>query len=134
MLKFQLFRIKVYPSAQIHAFEKEKSRSEILSLAIKSLPSAILRKGQTWHIGNVLPIDRTGYYFRVGKTTRATNEVYKSGNFLDQEYETSPYTHAVVDSELELTAIAQNANSGTLLLTLQNFRNFADFRSECALR
>jgi hypothetical protein len=46
-------------------------------------------------------------YFRVGKTTRATNEIYQSGNFLDEEYETSPYTHAVVDLELEVCAIAQ---------------------------
>lgn len=107
MLKFQLFRIKVYLPLQLDGLTPPKSRSQILNTAIESVPSAELRRGQTWHIGNVLKIDEGGLYFRVGKTTRATNEVYQSGNFLDEEYETSPYTHAVVDLDLEVCAIAQ---------------------------
>lgn len=107
MLKFQLFRVKVYLPTQIHAFEQEQSRPEILTTAISSVPEADLRRGQTWHIGNVAQIDTNGFYFRLGKTTRATNEVYQGGNFIDEEYETSPYTHAVIDVDYEVCAIAQ---------------------------
>ena len=107
MYEFQLFRIKVFPPAQIDAFGQEISKTNILIQAMKSLPSAELRKGMIWHVGNVIRIDGDCLYFRVGRTTKSTIEVYQDGSFADQEFETAPYTHAVIDANLEVCAIAK---------------------------
>src|ERR1035437_5051323 len=109
MLDFQLFRIKVYPSLQGDLFSKNITRPEMLRETIESLPSGEFRHGLTWHIGNVTAIDDKGLYFRLGRTSTSTLEIFDEteGGFVDQEFETAPYTHAVVDVELEVCAIAK---------------------------
>jgi hypothetical protein len=109
MLEFQLFRIKVYPSQQGQLFVKEKTRPAMLQETIESLPSAVFRTGLTWHIGNVTPIDKNGLYLRLGRTSTSTLEIYdeQDGDFLDQEFETAPYTHVIVDVEMEICVIAK---------------------------
>lgn len=109
MLEFQLFRVKVYPSQQIDVFGREKTRSELLKEIVRSLPEAELRKGKIWHIGNVTNIDESALYFRVGRIIRSTLEVYQEGNFVDQEFETAPYTHVILDSDLEIFTIAKKS-------------------------
>jgi acyl-CoA synthetase (AMP-forming)/AMP-acid ligase II len=88
-------------------FVEEKSRSDILREVLFSLPSAELRKGITWHIGNITYLDEDGLYFRIGRISKSTVETYKDGNFLDQKFETAPYTHVVLDNRLEVCAIAK---------------------------
>ncbi|OGT93667.1 MAG: hypothetical protein A2298_04430 [Gammaproteobacteria bacterium RIFOXYB2_FULL_38_6] len=106
MLDFQLFRIKVYSAGQKNLFEKDKSRSEVLDEVINSLPSAELRTNIIWHIGNIAKIDATGLYFRIGRTSPSTLELFKDGNFMEQNFETAPYTHVLLDTKLEVCAIA----------------------------
>lgn len=106
MLEFQLFRIKVYPSGQMR-IDGPQEPSEILLETIKSLPSAELWKGMTWHLGNICEIDENGLYFRVGRTTKARREIYQGGNFTDEEFEEAPYTHVVLDIPTEVCAIAK---------------------------
>ncbi len=108
MLEFQVFRIQVYPSAQNRLFEKRKTPSEILKETINSLPTAELRKGRIWHIGNISNVDDKGIYFRIGRTTTSKIAVYEDGNFDDEEFETAPYTHVILDVPLEVCAIAKN--------------------------
>lgn len=88
-------------------FAQQKDRPEILREIILSLPSAQLRKGVTWHIGNITALDENGLYFRIGRASRSMLETYQEGNFLDEEFETAPYTHVVLDIGLEVCAIAQ---------------------------
>jgi hypothetical protein len=109
MLEFQLFRIRVYPSQQRDLFDKDRTRPEMLREAIESLPSGEFRHGLIWHIGNITAIDESGLYFRLGRTSTSTLEIYdeSEGGFVDQEFETAPYTHAIVDVELEVCAIAK---------------------------
>ena len=107
MLEFQLFRIKVYPSKQISLLEPPKTPSEILKDVIFSLPSAELRKGMIWHIGNISQLEEGGLYFRIGRTTKSTLEIYEDGNFDEQEFDTAPYTHVILDICLEVCAIAK---------------------------
>ena len=109
MLEFQLFRIKVYPSNQLNIFEGDKSRPEILKNAIYQKPSTEFRKSLIWHIGNIQELDNTSIYFRLGRTSKSTIEVYKEGNFIDQPFETAPYTHIFLDIYLELCAIAKKS-------------------------
>lgn len=107
MLDFQLFRVKVLLRQQRPLLEKEPDRPDIIKQVISSLPSAEFRKGMVWHVGNIEDIDAYGLYFRVGRTTKTTVEVYQDGRFLDQTFETAPYTHALIDLHLELCAIAR---------------------------
>lgn len=107
MPDFQLFRVGVHPSKQRRLFGEERTPAQMLTDRIHSLPSAELRKGHIWHIGNVHAIDDAGMYFRVGRTLRATVEVYQDGNFVDEEFEAAPYTHVVLDIRLEVCAIAR---------------------------
>ena len=107
MLEFQLFRIEVYPPLQGRLWEQPKTRSEILQEVINSLPSAKLRRGMVWHVGNVSKIDENGLYFRLGRITRSTREVYHDSRFEEQEFEEAPYTHVLLDLPLEVCAIAR---------------------------
>ena len=109
MLEFQMFRIKVYPSPQSLLFEPPKTPPEIIEDVILSLPSVELRKGMIWHIGNISTLEEGGLYFRIGRTTKSTLEIYENGNFEEQEFETAPYTHMVLDIRLELCAIAKKS-------------------------
>jgi hypothetical protein len=108
VLKFQLFRIKVYPRTQQLLFEEERSRSEVLRETVASLPTAEFRSGLTWHVGNLTEIDANGVYFRLGRTSTATIEIFDSQRaaFIDQEFEAAPYTHVILDYDLEVCAIA----------------------------
>lgn len=109
MLNFHLFRVKVYPTKQLDLFEHEMSRPELLRKTIFSIPSAELRKGKIWQIGNVTEINNTGAYFRVGRVSKSTIEVYEDGQFLDAQFESAPYTHIVLDFNLELCAVAKKS-------------------------
>lgn len=129
MPDFQVFRLKVYPSKQITLFDKEKKTSDILKEVIESLPSAELRKGMIWHIGNVRKLDKAGLYFRIGRTTTSTIEIYKDGNFLDQEFETAPYTHAIIDTNLEICAIAKKTRLSVSILGIG--RQLVKLLNEC---
>jgi hypothetical protein len=110
MLRFQLFRAKVYPPAQPSLFAPLDT-AQALRSAIESKPSAELRRGFDWHIGNVEPIDDHSVYFALGRTTRSHVELFDedSGNFVVQEFEASPYTHGVLDYENQVCAIAAKA-------------------------
>lgn len=74
MLHFQLFRIKVQEPAQKSFLFSNKPTSELLVLAIKEKPSAELRKGYTWHIGNIFLLDDEGLYFALGRTANSIVE------------------------------------------------------------
>jgi len=107
MLEFQLFRLKVFPTTQGDLFRGEMTRAEVLSAVIRSLPEVELRAGSVWHIGNVTELDPDAMYLRVGRATISTAERYRNGNFIDELDEVAPYTHVVIDTQLELSAIAR---------------------------
>lgn len=109
MLDFQLFRVKVRPSPQRDLFVGQQGPRDLLLEVVQSTPEASLRRGMTWHIGNVQQVREDGLYFRVGRTTRQTLEVFEDGLFADETFETAPYTHALLDLRLEVLALARKA-------------------------
>ena len=106
MIDFQLFRIKVFPHRQANLFEPNEP-AEILRKTIESLPSVELRRNIFWHVGNLETLDNAGVYLRLGRTSRTKLELYQQGNFRDEEFETSPYTHVILDIPHEICAIAK---------------------------
>lgn len=109
MPDFQLFRAKVYEPPQRQLFGTEWSRSDFLSECIDQLASVGAARGSAWHLGNRIHVDGAGIYFRVGRLSRSTVGLYQNGNFVDQEFEVAPYTHVLLDTNLEVCAIAKNA-------------------------
>jgi hypothetical protein len=105
MLEVHAYRVKVYSALPL--FQLRRSPSDILGAALRSLPSAESRSGYTWHIGNLTELDEHGVYFRIGRTSRGTIQVYAEGSFEDQEFETAPYTHVVMDTALEVCGVAK---------------------------
>lgn len=109
MIEFQLFRLKMVRPSQTSVFHAEWSNVEFLTEAISSRKTAELRRGHFWHIGNQRQVTPSGWYFALGRTTRASLSSYdeKTGNFIEQEFETAPYTHVLVDVDLGLCGIAR---------------------------
>lgn len=107
MITFQLFRIRVQLPRQLELFEGRRP-GELLRTAVEQKPSAQLRRGHTWHIGNISSPDRSGLFFALGRITSSIVEKYdeERGDFIEEQQETAPYTHVVVDTELQVCAIA----------------------------
>jgi hypothetical protein len=100
-IEYSLFRAKFVRSNQRSLFYADSSPSQLFLLAIEEKPSAELREGYRWHIGNVRLFSENTGYFAIGRTTKSSIEKFDptSGNFLDEELETSPYTHCVFNAE-----------------------------------
>jgi hypothetical protein len=86
-------------------------RREILRHLVQGAPT---RQGGiprvTWHIGNVEPIGDYAFFFRVGKTTRAKNSQFdvSTSSFSDQEFDTAPYSHALLHLSSGVCGISSN--------------------------
>lgn len=120
MLDFQLFRIRVIPG-ELHLFDdRPQSRSEILKRVVLSLSGtdAALKKDVVWHVGNIRTLNEDAVYLRIGKTTKSKLEVFQDGNFLDQEFETAPYTHVLLIFDLEICAIAKKSKLAPFATTI----------------
>lgn len=107
MIEFQMYRFKVFPSAQMQLFEKPLSPQEILKQTVAATPEVTLRKNVVWHIGNIEKMGEHGLYFAFGKTTDSTLSIYEDGKFRELEYSSAPYTHVILDTALEVCAIAK---------------------------
>ena len=111
-IEYSLFRAKFIKPKQSILFDSGMSPSDIFLSAIQDRPSAEIRAGYVWHIGNIQPFTKTLGYFAVGRTTNATIEKFdsQSKNFVVEELETSPYTHVVYDASIGILGIAKKAS------------------------
>jgi len=108
-IDLHLYRLKLVPPRQGLLFPDDLSRPDIFRRVLEERPSVELIPGYFWHIGNVLFIDDTGGYFAAGRTTKSTLQKYdgETGNFVEEELETSPYTHVLFDCGIGFMAIAK---------------------------
>ena len=74
MLDFQLFRIKVFPPAQSHLFEGDKTPQEILVETIRSLPETRSKRGLVGILATLRGLTNPPCIFRVGRTSESTVE------------------------------------------------------------
>ncbi len=111
-VEYSLFRANFIKSSLPSFFEHNLSSPELLLRAILEKPSSAPKKGYIWHIGNVELFSQATGQFAVGRTNRSTIEMFdaESGNFLEQEFETSPYTRCVFDAEIGIIGIANKAS------------------------
>jgi hypothetical protein len=111
MIDFHIFRVKLVKSAQGLLFHPEITSSQVFLSALSEKPSVELYSGHYWHIGNVEQIGEATGYFAVGRTTKSIIEKFdeETKNFVEEEYQQSPYTHVVYDAEIGLLAIARKS-------------------------
>jgi len=109
MVEYCLFRVNLVLPRQTSWFHYHVTRPEVFLASLEEKPDAQVRKGYTWHIGNVTLYSPHAGYFAIGRTTRSTIEKYdlETGNFVEEELETSPYTHCVFDAEIGFVGIAK---------------------------
>lgn len=108
-ITFYLYRLKIERSEQRDLYEDtESTPSEIICEAIKEKPSKEIRKGNSWHIGNIEPIGDMGLFFAFGRVTKSIVEKYdeEAGNFLDEPQRQAPYTYVIFDLENQVCAVA----------------------------
>jgi hypothetical protein len=105
---FQLFRLKVFMPGQTSFLQADESPSELIRRIVGEKPSAPLRGRMVWHIGNVIELDADAAYCRFGKMTRDALPVLdpETGDFIERDFATAPYTHIVLDFPNEVCGIA----------------------------
>lgn len=111
-IEYSLFRVKFIRPSQSSFLHDALTPAQLLLAAVQQKPSAELRKGYQWHIGNVHRYENDTGYFAVGRTTTSTIEKFdtESGNFVEEELEESPYTHCVFDPAIGFIGIAKKTN------------------------
>jgi hypothetical protein len=111
-IEYSLFRVKFIRPKQISFLHEDLTPQTIMLACINEKPSAELRKGFDWHLGNIQMFNATSGYFAVGRTTISTIEKFDnlSGNFIEEELEASPYTHCVFDASIGFIGIAKKPN------------------------
>jgi len=106
-IELHLFRVKFIRPAQGTLLADTRTSSELFHDALREKPSAELRSGFLWHIGNIVQIDDSGGAFAIGRTTSTTLSKYdeEQGNFLEEDSEESPYTTCLYDLQIGFVAI-----------------------------
>ncbi|ADB15458.1 hypothetical protein Psta_0773 [Pirellula staleyi DSM 6068] len=113
-IEYSLFRIKFIRPSQQSFLYTELTPQEVFKISLKERPSIQLSGGRTWHIGNVQDYDSKNGYFAFGRTSKTTNTTFddSTGNFVEKDFETSPYTHVVFNSTIGILGIAHNHRLG----------------------
>jgi hypothetical protein len=111
-IEYSLFRAKFIKPHQLLLLQPEMAPRDIFLKSLEEKPSAPLRNGYVWHIGNVQYFSETSGYFAIGRTTQSTIEKFddSSGNFIEEELEESPYTHCVFDARIGFVGIAKKTS------------------------
>ncbi len=112
IVEYCLFRVKFVLPRQQSWLHYSVTRTEVFLASLEEKPDSQVRTGYRWHIGNVTLYSKTSGYFAIGRTTRSTIEKFDetTGNFIEEELETSPYTHCVFDAEVGFVGIAKKTS------------------------
>lgn len=110
-IEYSLFRIKMIKPKQRSFLHEDLLASEFLLRAIAERPAWEVREGFVWHLGNLHMLSELAGYFAIGRTTTSTIEKFdeRTGNFVEEELEASPYTHCVFDASVGFVGIARKA-------------------------
>jgi hypothetical protein len=84
--------------------------SGILLEAIRRHPTAEGTRGSRWRIGNAELLDSEAVWFHFGREGKNAllPQVDGNGDFLEVPYPYAPYTHAVLDTKLQVCAVAHD--------------------------
>ncbi|WP_157991624.1 hypothetical protein [Caldimonas tepidiphila] len=110
-IEYSLFRVKFIKPHQPSLFQENTTPHDALIRALSERPSAPLRAGYEWHVGNLrfFPHNSSSGYFAIGKISSSTIGKFdeRTGDFIEEELEESPYTHCVFDANWGIIGIAK---------------------------
>ena len=111
-IEYFLYRVKLLLPRQLRLGDEPVSRAQLFVRALKERPGLQKHRGGTWHVGNLEMYSDAEGYFAIGRTTHSTIEKFDvtTGNFVEEELEASPYTHAVFDAEIGFVGIANKTS------------------------
>jgi hypothetical protein len=111
-IEYSLFRANFIRPSQTSFLSDDLPSRDLFMRALGERPSAELREGYIWHIGNIQLFSNYSGYFAVGRTTSTTIEKFDdaTGNFIEEELRASPYTHCVFNADIGLIGIAKKAS------------------------
>ena len=119
-MRFKFYRLQIHHPTQLEMFNNQISHENIIRSSLKEYPEKDVRKGQTWHIGNIR--EENGIIeFRFGKTTKQSVEKYKSGNFIDAFEDVSPYTFIYIDIIDQVCLIGERRKLSSKIDTIKNY-------------
>lgn len=113
VIEYTLYRVKFVRKKQGSLLKgPDLTPAEILKTAIEERPSYEMKDGKTWHIGNYSDFGNGSGYFAIGRSTKALVAKFdeSSGDFVEEDIETSPYTHCVFQTEIGLIGIARKSS------------------------
>lgn len=121
-VEYSVFRMKFIRPKQQRLFVDGLTPQELMNECIDARPSGKLRGQGEWHVGNVLLFNDSLGYFRIGKTRPGEQTIFDdaSGDFIEEEAETTSSSHVVFDSDVGLLGIAKNYQLAPKPQTLAN--------------
>jgi hypothetical protein len=107
----QLFRVRAYEPDQRRLKFTPITPQHAIVAALNERPTAETREDHFWHVGNIVQVDPFGMSFALGRTTKSTLEQYDetTQDFVEEEFDTAPYTHVFLETQLEIVAIARKS-------------------------
>ncbi|WP_162787944.1 hypothetical protein [Chromobacterium haemolyticum] len=109
-ITFLLYRVKFIQDPDLF-ISSEKSKEKFFLEALIEKPSAELRKGHIWHIGNLQQLTENENYglFAIGRTATKQTEKFdiESRDFITLLDEQSPFTYVLFLANLGVIAIAR---------------------------
>lgn len=95
--------------------EPDIPNTDVIRLALEEQPSAPMRRGTVWALGNVeRVVDDDAYSAALGKISRRKIERYDGDSraFIQEPSEEAPFTLVLFDVRLQICAIALKSNLG----------------------
>lgn len=118
---FVLYRVQLLEARQAKLFAQPLERESALREALSSKPTVQKRSGVLWHVGNVVPLDSHGLYFAIGRSRSSKVSVLdENGDFQQQAAEVAPYTHCLLDTWLQVLAVARDSTLAPSTRTVAN--------------
>lgn len=105
--EYHLFRAKFIRPKQTSFLHGNDSPTTLFVDSLAERPYAAFRRDYTWHIGNLTKFEPNTGYFAVGRSSQTSIPKLDpaTGDFVDTEDDTSPYTYVVYDAAIGLMAI-----------------------------
>lgn len=112
IVEYSLFRVKFVRPRQSSLLEYPVTPLQVFIASLNERPESEVKPGYRWHIGNVQMFSPSSGYFAIGRTTKSTYDKFDedTGNFVEDELETSPYTHCVFDASIGFVGIAKKTS------------------------
>lgn len=107
--ELHLYRTKFIAPKQLPLLAPGLTPTDIFLIAIQSRPEVQLRRGVTWHIGNLELLEETHGRFAIGRTTKTTVERFDetTGDFVEMIDDAAPYTSIYFNATIGLIGIAK---------------------------